>query len=201
MRYFQLRLGGETKMNASSSVAFYIYGKTDISSYKARCIRRWADYYFQYGELPKFKGGTNVKTHSIITDENVQNLFRTELRKMKDEDRTPKAFCEILNNTLLSTIPEAKTSVCEETARLWMIYLGFKATKQGKGYYTDGHNREDVVRDREVFLEKYSEYQSKMFQYSGDNLEVEEPPNLMEGEKPGIILKKCIYFQSSNNCF
>jgi transposase len=138
--------------------------------------------------LPQFKGGKNIKTTSIITDENVQSLFRATLRSMKDEDRTPKSFCEILNNDLLATIPNAKTSVSVETARVWMIYLGFKATLQGKGYYTDGHNRADVVTYRREFLNRYFAFQTKMKQFEGENMEIEINPILEEGEQEVVFI-------------
>ena len=93
------------------------------------------------GKLTCFFQGKHVKTTSIITDEHVQSKFKRVLRSMKDEQRTPETFLNLLNSSLLAEIPNAPTSVSRRTVYRWMNYLGFKATKQVKGYYTDGHNR------------------------------------------------------------
>ena len=60
---------------------------------------------------------------------------------MKDEERTPEKFMTVINSSVLAEIPNAPSSISFRTAHRWMNYLGFKATKQVKSYYTDGHNR------------------------------------------------------------
>lgn len=70
-----------------------------------------------------------------------------------------------------------------------MQYLGFFATKQSKGYYTDGHNREDVVRYRdEVFLPRMKDCDRRQRQYSGDDMMVVTEPLLMDGEKRVVLI-------------
>ena len=76
--------------------------KTSYFPHKSRSIRRWADSYLQTGKFPYFGQGKYMKTHSIVTDENVQELLKTHLRRMKDEDRTPENFRQLLNDNLLS---------------------------------------------------------------------------------------------------
>ena len=39
-----------------------------------------------------------------------------------------------------------------ETARKWLHHLGFEVIKDGRGIYIDGHEREDVVEYRKLFL-------------------------------------------------
>ena len=54
VRYFQLRMEGESEINSSTEVATAIYGKKSPSSIKARSIRYWADVYLVTAELVKF---------------------------------------------------------------------------------------------------------------------------------------------------
>jgi hypothetical protein len=78
---------------------------------------------------------------------------------MKDEDRTPALFHQQLNEFLLAEIPNAPDSISLRTANRWMNYLGFFATAQSKGYFNDGHNRDDVVKYRDdVFLPRMVDY-------------------------------------------
>lgn len=104
LRYLQTikENGPGDKMRASQMVAELIYSKTSYFPHKSRSIRRWADSYLQTGKFPYFGQGKYMKTHSIVTDENVQELLKTHLRRMKDEDRTPENFRQLLNDNLLS---------------------------------------------------------------------------------------------------
>ena len=64
-----------------------------------------------------------------------------------------------------------------QTARRWLHYLGFKPKVQIKGYYTDGHNRPDVLNYRDnVFLPQMEIYERRMRQYDGpDMTDMKEP--------------------------
>jgi hypothetical protein len=70
-----------------------------------------------------------------------------------------------------------------------MLYLGFKPTIQRKGYYTDGHNRVDVVQYRDdIFLPAMAAVERRMRVYSGENMEEEEMPDLKEGENKAVFI-------------
>jgi hypothetical protein len=69
-----------------------------------------------------------------------------------------------------------------------MIFLGFKSTKQGKGYYTDGHNRPDVIEHRVKFLAEMEAYEKRMMKYSGADMTEEEAPVLSEDEKRLVFI-------------
>ena len=100
-----------------------------------------------------FQQGLNIKTSSIITDEHVQSFLLSHLRLMKDEDRTPEKFRDMRNQELFCKISNASESISIKTACRWMKFLGYKLKSMTKGYYTDGHNREDVTEYRdEIFL-------------------------------------------------
>ena len=132
--------------------------------------------------------GKHAKTESIITDENVQNILRKHLREMKDENRTPSNFCEDLNSFLLQSLPNSPPSVSVETARRWMIFLKFNATKASKGWFTDGHERVDVVQYRSIFLQKMESLERRMKRFgriqlktSYQYLSLEERRDLVSG--------------------
>lgn len=175
-------------MDASVATASVIYGKCSPTSFKARSIRHWSDVYLATSELVKYQQGLNTKTKSVITDENVQQKFKTELRALTDESRCPKTFKLMLEERILKTVPNAPKKISLETARRWMIYLGFKCSKQGKGYYTDGHNRPDVTEYRIKFLDEMEVYEGRMMKFSGTEMTDEEAPTLAEDEKRVVFI-------------
>ena len=97
-----------------------------------------------------------MKTFSVINDEANRKTIQTFLRALSDEERTPNNFKELCNNPggLLTKFRDAPTRMSYETARRWMISLGFKATIVSKGWFTDSHERKDVVDLRVQFLEE-----------------------------------------------
>ena len=63
----------------------------------------------------------------------------------------------------------------ESTILRWVHRLGFKVHTMNKSIYVDGHEREDVIRDRMDFISKYDEIRKKSFQV--DEKTLEEKPN------------------------
>lgn len=189
VKYLQLLEEGKPVMKASLLVASILYRKQNHNSYKARCIRGWAAHYLEKGELKKYLQGKNVKTSSIITDENIASLMKSHLRLMKDEDRSPTSFQALLNESLLSEIPNAPRMISIKTATRWMYHLGFQPKKQTKGYYTDNHNRDDVIKYRdEVFLPQMLCYERRMIQYEGEDMMTEVLPDLIPGERQIVLI-------------
>ena len=136
-----------------------------------------------------FRQGLHYKTSSIITDEHVKTLFMIELRQMKDENRIPETFQKLCNESLFQKIPNAPSSISVSTSERWMKYLGYNPKLQQKGYYTDGHNRDDIVDYRDnVFLPRMLQYEKRMQEYSGKDMEVVIPPELLNGEKRVVLI-------------
>ena len=85
-RYLQLVVDGDcdgkeySKMSASQHTAFMLFGKKDLHSYKARCIRQWAEEFCLNKELSIYKYGERTKTKSIITDEDFSLTCKEYLR-------------------------------------------------------------------------------------------------------------------------
>ena len=73
-------------------------------------------------------------------------------------------------------------TVGRETARRWLIILGFGQLHHQKGVYFDGHDPPDVVEHRKEFLSKLAELDYKTITCDGP------PPQLPDGERPIIIV-------------
>ena len=194
LRYLQLveSSNGGKKVEASRKVAAVLFGKLDetVNSYKSQLIRNWAKNFLVTGELTLYRQGKHRKTFSIITDETNQEFLKEHLRSMKNIERTPANFLVELNTTLLGQIPRAPTQVSLRTAERWMHYLNFSMCTATKGYYTDDHNRADVVKYRDgEFLPAMETYERRFYTYSGDDMSIKTPPtNLKEGEKPLVLI-------------
>ena len=71
---------------------------------------------------------------------------------------TAAGFCEWLNTKLLPLVgnhhPEAPKKVSTTTATRWLHKLGFSPSSTKKGVYIDGHERQDVVDYRNLYLKK-----------------------------------------------
>ena len=200
-KYFLFVLEGLSKMESSENVAFFFYPHATKSkglmklaeaskSYKARSIRLWADQYLKTGTFQKYEQGQHVKTFSVINNETNRKRIHVFLRALSDEERTPRNFMEECNKPggLLTMFRNAPTKICYETAKRWMISLGFKATVASKGWFTDSHERKDVVDSRARFLEEMAEIESRMTFYRGDNMSIPIPPVLLEGQKEAVLV-------------
>ena len=71
---------------------------------------------------------------------------------------TAKLFCEWVNNHLLPVVvpyhPQVPEQISTRTATRWLHILGFQPSSTHKGVYLDGHEREDVVQYRKLYLRK-----------------------------------------------
>ena len=172
LRYFEILNSKRnvTKTDASVQVASILYGRTIKNSYKAQQIRSWSNHFLQYRTFPTYSQGQHVKTATVIHDERVQVHLKAWLRSIPDIERNPQRFAKDLNDQLLREIPNAPQSVTEPTSKKWMIFLGFYPTKASKGWFTDGHERDDVVRYRnDVFLPKMESIESQLRKYTKES--------------------------------
>ena len=101
-----------------------------------------------------YRQGKHVKTETIITQESVQARLRSALRDMNDHDQHPLRFQTSLNDPdrQLKEFGSSRSKVSVRTAEMWLKILGFMPTTSSKGWFTDGHEREDVVQHRTEFL-------------------------------------------------
>lgn len=64
---------GRGKTKASIEVAQLVY--IDSAPYRARTIRYWANYWFQYNHLPISRQGKHQKTMRLIDDEDIAKVL------------------------------------------------------------------------------------------------------------------------------
>lgn len=191
LRYLEIYMECGRRMNASIQVANVIFGKSSSKdSYRAACIRLWAKSFVITGLLPDFRQGKHAKIVSVISREDVRQTFRQLLRNMSDKDRSPETFQKLLNTDILLTIPGAPPSISLDAARRWMHIVGFRPCKLRKHYYTDGHNREDVLAYRTTFLAQMETYEKRFTMYEGENMETVVPPTEenLAGDKEVIFI-------------
>ncbi|CAG8642887.1 17739_t:CDS:2, partial [Racocetra persica] len=68
------------------------------------------------------------------------------------------------------------------TAYNYLKVLGYEFSRTKKGIYIDGHERDDIVAYRVVFLDRMLELEKLMPVFDGENMEIEIWPELSPGE-------------------
>ena len=88
--------------------------------------------------------------------------FLKTAKKDTDVNLKPQLFQHFINNELLvnstldiKSVYGIELPISEETARVWMHNLDFHYSATAKDIYYDGHDRPDVVADREQVLERF----------------------------------------------
>ena len=91
---------------------------------------------------------------------NTNELILKFIKHIDDKIKSKKHFdiqalCDYANaDSLRDRVEIRNKKYCKETVRLWMKQHGYKYGKYSKGIYIDGHEREDVMHDRENFVHK-----------------------------------------------
>ncbi|KAK9388245.1 hypothetical protein V1515DRAFT_585588 [Lipomyces mesembrius] len=94
--YYQHRLRGTGKMEASLKVAEHIYNKQD---YTARLGRRWAKWFELTGKLPTAgHRGKHAKQRSALCDEDVKRKCIQSFRDTPQNKRTVHALQSFYEN-------------------------------------------------------------------------------------------------------
>ena len=212
---------GKGKMKASMESAQLVF--IESASYKARSIRYWAKYWLQYNHLPVSHQGKHKKTIRLIDDEDIAEQCYTWIR-FQGGTTTPLKFKEFVENKLLVDFGiTKKKTISAATATRWLNVLGyfFQSQKQGKyllninfnvtylrfllrflnnikiGTYYDGHERPDVVKYRQTFLDEIYHYEKYMAKYEGENME-RKPPILESDDKEIILIThdECVFYSN-----
>jgi len=100
--------------------------------------------------------------HDALDDEEYHDLalewVRSHAFVKGKPNMTAADFSLWLNSTLLPKVlenhPDAPHTVSVRTARRWLHKLGFEKLSTKKGVYIDGHERQDVVEYRKLYLRK-----------------------------------------------
>ena len=69
-------------------------------------------------------------------------------------------------------------NISSKTAQRWLNILGLRFGKFMKGLYKDGHERDDVVKYRNAFLQRMFFYEKRMVRYVGNSWRSRFPQSL-----------------------
>ena len=135
-----------------------------IVHHHERSIRRWRDSSRQHGDIPSLKVG-QYERQTLADDEEVRRKATAWAREHSNVKGQPNMtiqdFCQYLNNDLLPSLSFLRglpNKVSLETARKFLHNLGFERVDTGKkGVYIDGQERPDVVQERAIFLQKFTD--------------------------------------------
>ena len=165
----------------------------DVVGYSSQVVRGWAFAYFtslsgMFQITPENVTDDDIEAElssgrgrglpsSLIFDESFQldarSFVRSNACKKGEPNLTVADFTAWIERTYGQTVGR-------ETARRWLLTLGFRQLHHQKGVYFDGHDRPDVAEHRKEFLSKLAELDKKTISCDGP------PPQLPDGERPII---------------
>jgi hypothetical protein len=188
LRYLAGLKSAEPKQQSSEEIARVLFPGRNVF-YFGQQIRKWAKRYMQTGKLPDHSQGKFVKVNSLIHDEDVQGILRAFIRSEPQVSLTSSRLASWISENLHVKLGlENAVSISPRAAQRWLNIIGLRFGRFGKGLYHDGHERDDVVRYRNGFLERMSRYETRMPVYSGEFMEQAIMPELEEATKPLILV-------------
>ena len=145
-----------------------------------KTVRTWRRQFYRHlGTFPVSCQGMHNR-YSILDEEDVKEKALAWLRKGAYDNSsasklTAHSFLAFVNNELLPScdLPDnAPTQISLRCAYRWMHKMGFQYLRYKKGTFVDGHDREDVVQYRGMFLRKMNALESthQSPPLPGDNL-------------------------------
>ena len=146
------------------------FGMTDVGAaseagivvgFNEKTVRKWrSDFYDNSGEFSESCQGKHVRPF-VLDDEECKSKALLWLRQHANQKGQPAMtsarFAQWVNEVLLPNShlnPGFPRNITPRTASNWLHALGFSPTPYRKGVYVDGHEREDVVEYRKLFLRK-----------------------------------------------
>jgi hypothetical protein len=136
----------------------------------------------------------------LIDDKDIIEKSLTFIRENGGKT-TPKQYHTFVNQVLLTqmNLEISKKTISIKTSRIWLKKLGLKSQSRKKGIYFDGHEREDVVEYRNIFLNKMLQYEKFMPTFEGENME-QQNPLLLPNEKLHILVThdECIFYANDD---
>jgi hypothetical protein len=181
-----LRIRGYGRIEASEQIS--LQWRDGAGTHFARQVRALARHYQIFETLPKERrGGARAGTTtglSLLLHEGVEARTRSWLTAQPSGSVTPTQLAHALENEIFPDLQITPLKpLTPQTARRWLLRLGWRHTTVRKGVYKDGHNREDVVQYRqEIFLPKLATFEACMTKFEGPEL-TRKDPVLSEGQK------------------
>ena len=149
---------GILSLNITDAAGFIgrAIGKSD------RTVREWrTTFNTNHGSFPDTLQGKYQRDGVLWQSEDLNKQAAKYVRQntvVKGKPNlTAGSFCQWINECLLvmqTLEPGYPRRVSVETARKWLLELGFTVMEHKKGTYVDGHERSDVVEYRKTFLRR-----------------------------------------------
>ena len=172
---FAIQLFGCLVLQGKGIIAASEYAAT-CSSFHARTIRKWArnvfvDYFSTAANLDDITDyrlelelessrGKHPKWFSLLADENLKG----QLKKYVLDNGYVKGRPNLTLQMVIDWVKESEgVEICKSTASLWLHDLGFTYEQFSKGVYFDGHERDDVVESRKVYLDTLDSLRHRMW--------------------------------------
>lgn len=165
---------------------------TECCGFNAEALRRWFRAFSSTTSSCSLENMTDKNITTVLSsrcgqhDNHAASLVNDERFCLAAREYVRKHACKKGEPNLTSTTftewveSEYNTSICEETARTWLLKLGFSRVYHQKGVYFDGHERDDVVVYRSEFVKQMEDLDKKSITCEGNT------PSLQSGEKPLI---------------
>lgn len=135
----------------------------------ARNIRTWIHQFLRNGKFPLHRYGQYHS--SILEDEDFAQEIQLHLSEVQQQEGHIRAQ-DIVDYVATPKVQErlgAKAKVISKrTAQRWLRKLDWRYGRKRNGMYIDGHERPDVVEYRNQFIQRWQEYEKRMFIYDND---------------------------------
>lgn len=141
------------------------------SNWYSRKLRQWCrDFIDDPRSLPRRKYGRS--TSVIHSDEDLRLEIITHLQSI-GRYFSANDLLNYVNQPAILERLHVERRLTLRTAQNWLKLFSFRWRAEARGMYTDGHEREDVVKYRqEVFLPKYLDLNLRAAQYDDDGNEL-----------------------------
>jgi hypothetical protein len=191
-QYLNLRLAGKKSIEASLLLSNSLGG----GEYRARLIRNWSKKFLKTSLIFVSSQGKHPKIKSLLWHEDINKKLKEYLLEQRS-DVSVKKFKEYIENEVFPEIGiEEKKTISVKTVQVWLKKLGWYHQKHHKDIYYDGHEREDVIKYRKIFLSQMQEYEKLMSKPSESNILHIIEPLLNQGEKRYVLIThdECIFY-------
>ena len=143
VKFFEYRGEGMARFHAGERAALCL---PKVMQCSGRSVESWAKYYIEHGKVPDSMRGKHQKTASLLHDEDFQEKCASWLRVCLPSRRTPHLFMKHLNDNVVPFVTGAiKIKVSENTARRWMLAIGYKYGMWKQDIYFDGHDQKMLL--------------------------------------------------------
>jgi hypothetical protein len=138
----------------------------------ARKIREWIHSYLHHQKLPMHRYGCFHS--SILDDEDIQQAIQLQLlEKASKAYICAQDLVDIVKTLQLQELLGLKgngtiTAISIRTAQRWLRKHDWRYGRPKKGMYIDGHEREDIVKYRNEFIQRWKEYEKRMVIYDNN---------------------------------